>query len=302
MNNNFKHLDINDIPLLKKFCHSHQPLISEINAVNLFIWKDYYNYCWKILNDHLILIGKKTGGTYFSLQPIGLHCSNKKILRMISDVFKYDFNEPAVKITRVEKRFAADLNAEANYSVKPLREHFDYVYLIDKTINLQGKKFENKRNEINKFSRYISNHELFIDNVKEKYFDSYLAISKKWSEENKSQDNKQIEAEYKAISNALSNAHSLNFTGTTIIIDGKVEGFTICDMLNQNTALIHIQKYNRSIPGLCVFLTIKTLKSCYNNIKYFNYEQDLGILGLQFSKLSYRPIFLEEKYELTNFF
>ncbi|HPG29773.1 MAG TPA: phosphatidylglycerol lysyltransferase domain-containing protein [bacterium] len=298
MKRNFKKLSICHIDILKRFCRLHQPSISEINAVNLFIWKDYYDYHWNIIDGYLIIIGKKKDGSFFSYQPFGLRNAEKNIIKKIFDVLKYDLHSEVLQMTRVEKRFASNLNGSSGLSVIPLRNHFDYVYLIDRTVFLKGKIYETKRNEINKFHNRLNGDELFIDGFKEKYFESYLSISKKWSIENKSNDNAQIEAEYTAITNAIENADKLNLTGTTVIINGKVEAFTICDMLNYNTALIHIQKYNRSIPGICVFLTKETLLQNYSGVKYFNYEQDLGIEGLKFSKLSYRPVFLEEKYEL----
>ena len=83
-----------------------------------------------------------------------------------------------------------------------------------------------------------------------------------------------------------------------VYIDNKLEAFTIGEKINENIALIHIEKANQNIKGLYQYINQQFLLNEFPNVKYVNREEDLGLDGLREAKLSYHPCKFIEKYSI----
>ncbi len=83
-----------------------------------------------------------------------------------------------------------------------------------------------------------------------------------------------------------------------IYIDNKLEAFTIGEKINEDTALIHIEKANSNIRGLYQYINQQFLLNEFPNIKYVNREEDLGVEGLRKAKISYHQYEFVEKYSI----
>jgi len=81
-----------------------------------------------------------------------------------------------------------------------------------------------------------------------------------------------------------------------IYIDGRLEAFTMGELLNKNMALVHIEKANPDIRGLYPYINQQFVLNEFKNVEFVNREEDLGIEGLRKAKLSYHPCRFVEKY------
>ena len=88
----------------------------------------------------------------------------------------------------------------------------------------------------------------------------------------------------------------LGCRGILVRVDGKAEGFTVGEYLNENMAVVHIEKASGSIHGLYTFLNQKFCELHWNEVEFVNREQDLGIEGLRRAKLSYHPAKMINKF------
>ena len=82
-------------------------------------------------------------------------------------------------------------------------------------------------------------------------------------------------------------------------IDGKLEAFSIGDLILPNMALIHVEKANPDIRGLYIAMSVFFLQSEFEKAELINREDDLGMEGLRQAKLSYKPYKMVEKYWIT---
>jgi hypothetical protein len=78
----------------------------------------------------------------------------------------------------------------------------------------------------------------------------------------------------------------------------RVEAFALGELLNSQTAVVHIEKANPEIPELYTVINQQFCANSWQNVPYINREQDLGEPGLRRAKLSYHPDHLEEKFEV----
>lgn len=97
---------------------------------------------------------------------------------------------------------------------------------------------------------------------------------------------------------ALRNFTALEMQGGVIRIDGEVEAFTLGELLNKDTAVIHIEKANPEIRGLYAAINQQFCDQAWGRVPYLNREQDLGEPGLRTAKLSYHPHHLVEKFRI----
>jgi len=101
-----------------------------------------------------------------------------------------------------------------------------------------------------------------------------------------------------AIRRGLTHYQALNIKGSAVVIGETVEAFTFGELLNPQTAVVHIEKANPEIPGLYTLINQRFCQECWASVPFINREQDLGEEGLRKAKLSYHPERLVEKYRV----
>ena len=83
-------------------------------------------------------------------------------------------------------------------------------------------------------------------------------------------------------------------------MNSKVEAFSLGEPLNEETAVIHIEKANPNIPGLYTAMNQLFCLNAWVDMTYINREQDLGAEGLRKAKKSYHPHHMVDKHILTH--
>ena len=179
------------------------------------------------------------------------------------------------------------------------RDLFDYVYDGESLRTLAGRKNQKKRNHINAFLKdYEGRYSYKLLN--EEDFDDCLKLLKDWAS-NKEENNEfdeGIDDESIGIRKIFNNYKYLRdkLKVAGIYVDGKLEAFTMGELINPNMALIHIEKANPNIRGLYPYINQQFILNEFENVEFVNREEDLGIPGLRKAKLSYHPVKFVEKY------
>ena len=104
--------------------------------------------------------------------------------------------------------------------------------------------------------------------------------------------------EWAAIGVALNDFQALDLKGGVILLNGRVEAFTCGELLNEATAVIHLEKANPEIRGLYAAINQQFCQQAWAGVPFINREQDLGEPGLRTAKLSYHPHRLVEKFRI----
>ena len=98
---------------------------------------------------------------------------------------------------------------------------------------------------------------------------------------------------------ALTYFEELDFKGGAIKIDSRIEAFSLGEALNDNTAVIHIEKANPEIQGLYTAINQLFVSNTWQETEFINREQDLGVDGLRKAKESYNPHHMVNKYTIS---
>ena len=129
-------------PLLDTAFKDHPPEISEFTFTNLFSWRHPHGYNVSSLNN-LIILRADAGKLPYFLPPIGsgdLAGTIKQILYDGGGAF-----------CRIPESLAGFFKEDSSFKVEEDRNNFDYLYLATDLVNLAGRKYDGKRNQIKKF-------------------------------------------------------------------------------------------------------------------------------------------------------
>jgi hypothetical protein len=289
----FKDLSLEDKPILDFAFKQFPPLISEFTFTNLFIWRHAYQIKISRLQQFLVLFAENSEHPFF-FSPIGegdvVKCSRTLLQHMKGKGF-------LAKIARVPEDLASRFDWKPEgFVVEFDRDQSDYIYLTEDLITLQGRKYHRKRNHIKKFKeryvyRYIS---LTTEQISE-----CLRLETKWCDLRQCEVIPGLFNESVATKEAFSHFEALEVKGGAILIEDKVEAFTLGEPLNQETVVIHIEKANPDFDGLYPMINQAFLENQWSGYAYINREQDLGEEGLRKAKESYFPLHMANKYTIT---
>ncbi|MGC9358499.1 MAG: DUF2156 domain-containing protein [Anaerolineae bacterium] len=291
---NFKPLALEDRDFIHERLWAYQPRTSELTFTNLFIWRDAYKLHWAVYEDDwLLLLCEKEDDPYAF--PVVGPGQRVEATRAFLTWLRDDRDIARPRMERADARLAAELEDAPDLKIDPTREHFDYVYSREDLAALAGRDYSNKRNHINHFLRAYdyTYAALTPDNV-----DACLRVACEWCEKYRCEDDMNLIEERDAVRESLEHFSQLRIQGGVVYVEGRIEAFSMGEMLNEETLVVHIEKADPDIRGLYQIINRDFLRHCCTEATYVNREQDLGVPGLRRAKKSYHPDHLVEKYRI----
>lgn len=291
----FKPIEIGDKEHIAQRLWEYQPETSELNFTNLFIWRNHYGLRWTTYDRWLLIVGENGAQGIAALPPVGPPSRIEVTRALLQWMGKRgEIKEP--RIDRADERLAVELSGENDFEIQPTRDHFDYMYGTKDLIELAGKNYRAKRNHLNYLFRTyrISYEPMEASNVED-----CLRVSDEWCEARRCNEDLNLESEWGATREALVNFDALGVGGGVIRVGGKVEAFTLGELIRDDTAVVHIEKANVEIRGLYAVINQQFCEKQWGTVPYINREQDLGEPGLRKAKLSYSPERLVNKFRIA---
>ena len=291
----FKQLEIEDRGSIREILSAYQPETSELTFTNLFIWRKHYGTQWSLWRDRLLFMCSAADGGLCGLPPVG-PAPRADAVRLLLAFLREEKKQGLPCIVRADRRLAQELGPNADFIIEPQREHFDYVYNTEDLIRLAGRRYHGKKNHINKFRSSCS---FSYEPLTAGHVQACLKLQDAWCDCNRCTEDMNLMGEWQAIKELLGAFDRLAVQAGLIIIDGAVEAFALGELLNADTAVVHIEKANARIPGLYAVMNQQFCEHAWSGVPFINREQDLGDDGLRQAKLSYHPERLVEKYKIT---
>ncbi|HHZ02109.1 MAG TPA: DUF2156 domain-containing protein [Tissierellia bacterium] len=292
---NFKKVTLDDKEWInEKLKESNFPGCHQ-NFGNMFSWSSIYNTHVAQINDFLVVRETVNEEDVF-FYPAGK--GDRK--PVIEEIIKYsEDNGNRCIITGLTLEDMEELNQmfPEKFVYEELRDAFDYVYLLEKMVTLKGKKLHRKRNHINAFKKNITNWT--FETITQDNLEECWEMNKKWCIETGCKDDIELNNENCATKMFLLHFSELDLDGGLIRVDGEVVAYTLGEVLNSDTYVIHIEKAFRDIQGAYPMINrefAEWIQKTYPHIVYINREEDMGMDGLRKAKQSYYPIKMIEKY------
>lgn len=286
----FRTLTIDDKVLLDPLFKRLQPQVSELTFTNLYVWNDAEPVELSILHGTVLIRRKRiSDGKTVLFPPLGGE-SVSTIMKLIREAAEENYSEiPFYGVTAEE---ANELGKEG-YRVQADKDNWDYVYLSSDLADLPGDKYHSKRNFI---TRCLSAYKCEYRKIDAAVVEDCLRLQTQWCDLRKCGSVPSLEAENRAVKELFVNYQGLSVSGGAVYVDDRLEAFSLAELLNDETAVIHFEKANPEITGLYQLINQWFCKNELRSFTYVNREQDLGIPGLRKAKLSYHPHHMVEKY------
>ncbi len=288
----FKPIELSDKDIFREHLAADQPKASELTFTNLFMWRHRYCPVWGQYAGCLLIILRPKEGEPFGMRPVGSG-DKREALKALTEYLKEISPKP--KISRVCREFVESFADANGYEILTDRDNSDYVYLSKNLIELSGNRYHRKKNHLN---RFVKDNTFEYRSLDREVVNKFLDLQEDWCELRDCLDSADLFDEDRAIYEALTNYEELGFKGGAILIDSKVEAFGLGELLNHDTAVIHVEKANPDITGLYAAINQMFCAREWADVKYVNREQDLGLEGLRKAKESYYPDHLVDKFTL----
>lgn len=270
-----------------KFC------INDYSFTNLLLWSKGENIEYKEEDEILIIRGYYNGVEYYYM-PLALEENQETVEKIRKEIEKIvSQGHPIGYFTEYWKEKFKD-----SFTFKENRNYFDYIYSVEELSKLSGRKFVKKRNRVNKF---MKTYDYKYEKVTDKNITEVIEFQKKWLEEhNILPDEKEIlYNEFYGIIYLLENFSKLDIKVGLIKVGNKIVAYAIGEQLTEDTAVIHIEKALHEYAGSYQMINLLFLQNEFSSFKYVNREDDFGDEGIREAKLSYNPIGLLKKYDIT---
>lgn len=296
----WKELEIADMEIFDKAFTNINSQASEMSFRYMYMWRKNYNITFSIIKNFLCILSVSRMFPPFVFCPVPMgEFHGEDFKKTISELKAY-FDSKGWKLIfcRVEERMLDMFkdNLDIKLTININEDSADYIYSTESLINLTGKKLSAKRNHINKFLREYGDFE-YVE-LNSQHIDECTRIFNEWCEKQGSCECEiPEECEKWACSELLNNWDLFPYLkGALIKVNGKFEAFTIGEMVNDDTAVIHIEKGNTDIFGIYPLINREFVSRAFSNTRYINREEDMGKDGLRKAKMSYHPIKKLNKY------
>ncbi|GAB4285222.1 MAG: phosphatidylglycerol lysyltransferase domain-containing protein [Candidatus Rifleibacteriota bacterium] len=245
------------------------------------------------IGDRLVVDVEGKHGDHLFLGPFGsgdIKPATEILLDGIEKVFKQE------KVLHFLPQALAD-EISAAIPPKKIEDHpdfFDYLYSREELADLSGRKFQKRRNQLNKVQR---THNPEIVMLEEKDAQQILKCIDKWYDRYGDGD-PFLEMERDSIARALPNLWKLGGIGIRVKLEDEMCGLSWAVPITDDVWLVPVEKAARDIKGMYQFVNWALANSLPESVKILNREADMGIEGLRIAKQRYNPIDFEKKYTL----
>ena len=286
----FKDLTLEDKETITRYTMNSNRRNCDLSFSNLCSWRFLYNTQFAEVDGFLVLkfwADKKLA----HMMPIG----EGNLKQIVEDLEKNAREEDeSLCMLGVTSDMKEDLEAAmpGKFVFTADRDYADYIYLRTDLANLVGKKFQPKRNHINKFKKTY-NYE-YVPLTPE-HAQECLRLEAEWCKQNHCEEQEGMFNERRAIVYALTNFEKLGLTGGLLRVDGRIVAFTFGMPISHDTFGVHVEKADTNIDGAYAMINYEFANHIPEQYTYINREEDLGIEGLRKAKLSYQPAIILEK-------
>ena len=287
----FKEITLADRELIQSYTLNSHRRNCDLSFSNLYSWRFLYHTVYAEL-DGFLLLRFYAGGELAYMMPVGSGDLKAVLEAMIEDA--QGEGQPFQMLgicTSMKEELEEVMPGRFEFSAD--RDYFDYIYLRSDLTTLKGKKYQPKRNHINRFKNTYPDYE-YRELVPE-LVPECLKLEAEWCKTNNCAEDVALQAERRSMTAALAHFEELGLRGGVLHVNGDIVAFTFGAPINNETFDVCVEKANTDVEGAYTMINNEFALHIPEQYIYINPEEDLGLEGLRKAKLSYHPETLLEK-------
>ncbi len=240
----WKEITLDDKEIFDRYISLAPIELSDYTFTNFFIWHFTRQTQFCETEDFLCIRITDPDRPPVALMPLGIGD-----LRAVLEKIIEDFHQRRIpffmRAIGADRARAMEEAMPGRFIIAPEPDRFDYIYRVKDLIELDGKKFKDKRNHINVFKEkyHSSYHPLTAE-----LLDEVCRAEIEWCKKRDCESQESLENEKMGILEAAKNFERLKFSGGLLRVEGRPVAFTFGEPLTHDMAVIHIEKAARC-PG-----------------------------------------------------
>ena len=287
----FKDITLEDKEVITSITMNSERKNCDLSFSNLCSWRFMYGTQFAIVDGFLVIKFHMNEKLAY-MMPVGEGDLKKTLENLIEDAKIEGLPFLMYGICNNMKEEIENI-MPGQFEFSSNRDYADYVYLRTDLAELKGKKYQSKRNHVNKFYKTYTDYEyvpITADRISE-----CLRLEEEWCRANNCGQQNELGNERKSLTYALNHFDELGLTGGILYANGKIAAFTFGMPINKETFGVHVEKADTQIEGAYTVINQEFARHIPEHFIYLNREEDLGLEGLRKAKLSYQPAILLEK-------
>jgi hypothetical protein len=283
----FKPLELSDRAAVEAVVHSFPPY-SDFNFTNLYAWDTQVSS----LHGNLAV----RFADYLSEAPFFTFIGSHRLAETATQLLELAKAQCRSAFLRLVPESAAQALAEAGFVVTADDAAKDYVFAVDHIAGMHEWPGHSVRRRIRQFSKRHPNYTARHAPLHAIDADEFRALFALWAE----RKGGNARNEYRAFERFL-RLRDANIRTIGLYTNARLIGFSSFELLPDGTAVVHFSKTDHAFHrGLCDVLYWEEAKLLQaHGVKHYNWEQDLGLLGLRQSKKRYQPCHFLKKYTVS---
>ena len=268
----------------------------EYNFVNLLIWREKYQQKVARIGETLVVqIRGSLGHSYF--YPVGPGDRHHAVEALAKDAAGHG---EALRFICLCAEHAEELDRlfPGRFDIAQERDSFDYLYTIEDLSELAGKRYQAKRNHIN---RFIGEHpDWRAERITPDTLFACMDMADAWYHSHRDAAQAASFAdEHAALLIAATHYTEMALDGILIRIGERIVAFAIGQQTTQDTFNVFFEKACADVQGAYAIVNrefARQIRTHHTDVSLINREDDMGLEGLRKAKESYHPVRMEEKY------
>ena len=297
----FKPVRLEDKQIIERHTMPSGILNCDLAFANMYCWQAMYHSAWAVIDGFLVIrfhIGGSEKIGY--MQPVGEGDFAGIIPALREDAHAHGQRLRLIGLTDEGREMIRNMHAGL-FAFESDRALEDYVYNAEDLRNLTGRRYQPKRNHIN---RFVENNPTWTyEEITPATLPECLEMDKEWYRRSLQREGdaeeRDLGDEGIALRTAMEHYEELGLEGGLIRVYGEVVAFTIGDRLSADTYDVHFEKAYGELQGAYAMINrefARWVRARHPEIRYLNREDDMGVEGLRKAKQSYYPDLMVEKH------
>lgn len=289
----FRPVRLEDRATIERFTMSSDITNCDLSFANMFCWQEVYHSAWAIVDGFLVIRFHIDGGDRLGyMQPVGEEDCARIIPALREDAHAHGQRLRIIGLTDRGREMIRQMHI-GQFAFESDRALEDYVYAADDLRNLPGRRYQPKRNHINRFMAEYPDYR--YEELTPDRFDECMQLEREWRRNHEGHTS-ELCAEQRAMQRAFAHFAELGMTGGCIYVGERMVAFTYGSAVNDHTFDTHVEKADTDYDGAFTVINCLFARHLPERFTLINREEDLGIEGLRRAKLSYHPAVIQHKF------
>ena len=289
----FKPVRLGDRAVIERYTMPSGICNCDLAFANMYCWQAVFHSAWAEIGGFLVIRFQIDGGERIGyMQPVGEGDFGPILPLLREDAHAHGQRLRIIGLTD-EGRDTIRRIVPCHFAFESDRALEDYVYNADDLRNLAGRRYQPKRNHINRFMAEYPDYR--YEELTPDRFGECMALEREWRKAHEGHTS-ELCAEQRAMQRAFEHFEELGLIGGCIYVGDRLAAFTYGSAVNDHTFDTHVEKADTEFDGAFTIINKLFAQHLPERFTLINREEDLGLDGLRQAKLSYHPAFLQHKF------